>query len=53
LTTFLAAFLALAFLLRVFAVDARPVAARRGLRALRARDFLAGFFLAGATTNSL
>ena len=53
LTLFLTVFLALGFLLRFFATETRPVAARRDLRALLARDFLASFFLAGATTNSL
>jgi hypothetical protein len=52
LTLFLTVLLALGFLLRFFATDARPVAAR-DLRALLARDFLASFFLARATTNSL
>ncbi|GAB1716156.1 MAG: hypothetical protein NTAFB05_11980 [Nitrobacter sp.] len=40
-----------ALLLRVFATDTRPAAAAR--RDLPVRDFLLGFFLAGATTNSL
>jgi len=52
LTLFFAAFRALAFLLRFFAAEVLPAAAR-DLFALRARDFLAGFFLTEATTNSL
>jgi hypothetical protein len=39
-------------LLRFFVAEVLPAAAR-DLFALRARDFLAGFFLAEATTNSL
>ncbi|WP_244375003.1 hypothetical protein [Nitrobacter winogradskyi] len=41
-----------AVLPRVFAFGLRPVAAERGLRDFT-RGFLAVFFLAGATTNSL
>ncbi|HVU22033.1 MAG TPA: hypothetical protein VHE09_14980, partial [Rhizomicrobium sp.] len=51
LTLFFAAFRALAFLLRFFAAEVLPAA--RDSFALRARDFLADFFLAEATTNSL